>query len=587
MDVQYGTRTMEGRLGRDFWLAVMLVAGASPALRGEASVALRLPRQPAYVNEAVIFEIQIANFQHCDPPELPTLDQARLRQAQGASDSHFTQIINGRITERRTRTYTYELTPLAVGTLVIPPIPVRVDGTVRYTAETKLEVQPSNADELFAAEIFPDRQRIFVGQRVKVTMRLWVKPARIGYQQLTDAEMLRLVDPVEFGPFPHRASMGKQTRPGSDPPELFYTYDFDTEFIADRPGPLSLDNIEIGIRYPARQGARYLRTRPQVSPIEVRPIPIEGRPSTFNDAVGLYDIEASASPTQVRVGDPLTLVLEVFGDGPVETLKPPLLAAQPKLVADFRVPDQPLAGEMHGTHKRFTVTIRAQRDDVTAIPPIEYAYFDPDAERFVVARSDPIPIHVEPAAVVEAPEVTAAGASVGSAAATPLEALDGLHDIETSETVLLATTPRPSTRFVTLITFAPAAVFLLVWAATAFLQSRSADPARRRRSAALRHARQRIAKARHRPPQELAVEIVNTMAGYLADRSDKPPARFTGGSAAEFLRQRGVRDELVEQWTRVIERCEEASFAAGAQADGETLGKDALACLTRLERVKL
>ena len=578
---------MRQRLERSIWLAMALVAGVTPTLHGEAKVALRLQSRQGYVQESLACEIEVTDFRECEPPELPALGTARMRQVGTPSNSHFTTIINGRISERRTRKYTYELTPLAVGTLVIPPIPVRVDGTVLYTAETKIDIRPSDADELFTAEIVSDRERIYVGQRVKITMRVWVKPTRVGYQQLTGEEMLRLVQAIEFGPFELRARLGRQRRPGTDPPQSYYTYDFDAEFITDRPGPLRFDDIEIGIRYPARQGTRMLRTRPEVPQIEVQPIPTHGRPPTFNDAVGLFDVEAFARPTRTRVGDPITLTLDLFGDGPVQTLKPPLLAAQANLTADFRVPDESLAGEMQGARKRFTVTIRAQRDDVTEIPPIEYAYFDPDAERFIVARSDPIPIRVEPAAVVEAPEVGSIGVVTDASTAAPLEALDGLRDIETRESNLLATTWYPSTRTVALLMFVPAGVFLLTLIVTTTVRGRSANAVRQRRSGALRAARKRLTSARQRPPQEFAVEAASALAAYLADRTDRPPARFTGVAAAEFLRQRGVRDEIVQQWATTIAHCEHASFAADAQLETDALGRDALACLAALEREKL
>ncbi len=156
------------------------------------------------------------------------------------------------------------------------------------------------------------------------------------------------------------------------------------------------------------------------------PVPQDHRPANFSGAVGLFDIEAHANPTEVRVGDPINLTIDIFGSGPLDTLPPPLLASDPALTRDFRVPTEPLAGETRSGTRHFEVVIRATNDRITEIPAIEYPYFDPDAERFVIARSDPITLEVEPAAELALPEPTQLTAP-GIADGTELQKLDGLH----------------------------------------------------------------------------------------------------------------------------------------------------------------
>jgi hypothetical protein len=298
------------------------------------------------------------------------------------------------------------------------------------------------------------------------------------------------------------------------------------------------------------------------------------------------------------VGDPIELTIDIYGDGPLETLPPPLLSANERLNEGFRLPGESLAGEMHEGRRRFKLTIRAKRDDVTEVPPIAYPYFDPDAERFVIARSKPIPLAVTPAAEVAPPDVTGLGASERAAGAPALEALDGLRDIETRESALLASTTGVTSGMVAGVMLAPPAVFLLTWAGVAYAQSRTADPVRRRRQAAPRAARRRLTQARTRATgarsgsegpgsPACAAEIAATLAGYLADRFNEPPARFTGLAGVDFLRGRGVRDDLLTQWASLVQRCEEASFGGGTPADDAALIRQALHCLTAVERERL
>ena len=56
-------------------------------------------------------------------------------------------------------------------------------------------------------------------------------------------------------------------------------------------------------------GRRLVAVAPAVS-VEVREIPLP-RPATFCGGIGNYRLAASAKPTSLRVGDPLTLTLEI------------------------------------------------------------------------------------------------------------------------------------------------------------------------------------------------------------------------------------------------------------------------------------
>lgn len=570
-----------------------LIAAAAP-LAAQPTVSMSIDPPQAYLNEAVQVTIEVINYRSCEPPEFPDLADATVREVPGTFESRQVSIINGRITEFRSRRFEYELTPHAVGEVLIPPVAVTVDGQVYRTQATRLRVRPSDADQLLFVEITTGRQRVYVGQRIAVTMTVWVKPAVDSNQQRwSPLEMFRRIVPLNYGPFradeiANRQNVGR-TREIDGQRELYYAFDHVATVVPSRPGLLTFDEIEVGIAYPtSRGGTRNLRQHPTVEPTEVVPVPMEDRPPNFAGAVGVYDIETTAHPTSVRVGDPIELTIEILGDGPVDTLPPPLLASDERLTQDFRVPDQELAGEVYNGRRRFSITIRARRDDVTEIPAIEYPYFDPDAERFVSARSQPIPLDVAPAAEVETPEPLMNLGPRNGTSATALQALDGLHDIETNTTHLLATTPTVAPRIVTGAMFGPPAAFLVLWAVTGIAHRRSADPGRRRRQAALRTARRRIAAVRGQAPREEAAEIAAALASYLADRLDEPPARFVGRAALEYLREQGVRPELVARWEAVLARCEEASFGGGsASADDETLARQALHCLAALQRVRL
>ncbi len=568
------------------WLVLAVVLLSTPVLHAQPTVQLKLASRELFVGEAVDLAIQVSDFQTCEPPEVPTLANATLVIQPESSESSFTQIINGRMTQSHSREYRGELVPLAVGELVIPPLTVRVDGEPRQTQPVRLVVKPSDAAELLSVGIsVAGRKRIYVGQRVPLTMTVWIKPVRFG-GQLTDAgDMLRVLRPVDFGPFPHQvARTGRGARPGGDTQDTYYSYEFTTEYTPERPGQLTFDNIVVGAEYPVGRNRRNLRARPRVEPLEILPVPQEGRPASYAGAVGVYDIKTTAQPTDVRVGDPLELTIELFGDGAVATLPPPLLAENAALVDGFRIPGEQLAGETVNARRRFKVTIRAKRDDVQEIPALEYPYFDPTAERFVVARSAPIPLNVSPAAEVAAPEMVTPARTATTAGLT---ALDGLRDIETDQRRLLATTPPITPALVLATALGPPVAFVLIWALNTLHQARSADPRQRRRRAALRTALGKVGGARSVPAVEGAGRLGAALREYLSDRTGEPAARFAGDGALEFLRQYRAAPELIERTRTLMQHCDELTYAGAAAGDVDGLCGETTACLKALERQKL
>ncbi len=168
-----------------------------------------------------------------------------------------------------------------------------------------------------------------------------------------------------------------------------------------------------------------------------------------------------------------------------------------------------------------------------------------------------------------------------------LEALDGLHDIETNEKLLLARTRPVNRALVIALLLIPPPAFLLVWGLTAYVQSRAGDPTGRRRRGALRTARACLTQARGRPARECAAGINAALATYLADRLDRPPASFTGAATLDQLSEHDVPADLIEHWKSVIQRCEEATFGGASEADVAALLVQARAGLKLMERRRL
>ena len=85
--------------------------------------------------------------------------------------------------------------------------------------------------------------------------------------------------------------------------------------------------------------------------LEVLPLP-EPRPPSFTGLVGAYSIETAAAPTEVNVGDPITLTIRIRGPEPLENIPAPALHTQQSLVEDFKVSAAPAAAGRAGRQCR-------------------------------------------------------------------------------------------------------------------------------------------------------------------------------------------------------------------------------------------
>ena len=431
-------------------VALVAVAIGSAATSAHAAdLQAALSSREAYVGAPIILHLEVANASSHDEPTIPEVRGLDIQSAGAPSRSTQTTIINGRRSDRTSATYAWRITPRQAGTFEIPPIDLRVDGQVRSTRPLRFVATKSETGDLLFAEITGQQEEIYVGQPLKLTLNLWIKPYHNDEFDMTLSEenMWQMIsEHTNWGVFSERMTElaenrqrpgGKEVlRPDSHGDErAYYLYQIEATIYPKRPGQIEAGDLQIVVDYPTRLGksrdpfgsmfnddffggmspfadrdfspfrrntlsvtaSRPVVAEATVAPIEVKPVPTAGRPADYRGTVGQYQIVTQALPTDVKAGDPITLHIGIRGDGPMELVQAPPLAALPQLTADFKVANEPLAGLVEGDTKLFTTTIRPRREGITEIPAIPLTFFDPAKEEFVTVKSDPISIHVSKA----------------------------------------------------------------------------------------------------------------------------------------------------------------------------------------------
>jgi hypothetical protein len=168
--------------------------------------------------------------------------------------------------------------------------------------------------------------------------------------------------------------------------------------------------------------ARLFKAEGRPARLEVRPLPLAGRPPSFSNAVGKgFSIQVQASRTVVRAGDPVELAVKIRGDGDMQGLGlPPLGGAHALPAEQFTIVEDAAAGTLtdDGKGKQFTVTVRLRNTQVREIPPLPFSYFDPETGTYQTVRSEPIALSVQGSALVGAGDVVSGGAAPAPAPAS-------------------------------------------------------------------------------------------------------------------------------------------------------------------------
>jgi hypothetical protein len=397
-----------------------LAAGASGQVRVSAQVE---SGKDIYVGEGFNFYIIIQGSENADKVDLEPLRQYN-PQSMGSRKQSSLNIINGRTTRSVTTIMTYTLTASQAGSIQLPSLAVEVEGKNYQTNPVAVNIiKPGTTDQL-DLEVTLSQQQCYVGQPVIMTVNFYIS-ANIGDFQFNipafTSDDFYIEEPDVSDPQAklYRLNTGmtvmvSQYRIVHNNKESTLV-SFSKVLIPKRSGKIAIEpasvsaNVAVG-RTRSRDPfdsffggqIQYRRFMVNSEPLEleVSPLPDEGRPAQFYGLVGQYTISASATPTKVNVGDPITLTIKIGGSKYLKPVQWPALENVPTLADNFKVPTQKASPTIDSGFKVFTQTIRANNDQVTEIPPIPLAYFDAEQGKYVTSTTEPIKLEVAPTKIL-------------------------------------------------------------------------------------------------------------------------------------------------------------------------------------------
>lgn len=454
-------------------------------------------------------------------------------------------------------TWTITITPRRAGAFALPPLVAEIGGAARSVELPRIEAVADLADDPHAfVEVVAPRGRCFLGERLPVTLRVGFD--RTFFAENAIATFLRPIDlplAIESPDFNERrggrAATGRavvlngravDATPAADVTidgRAFGVIEIVRTLVPDRsgdvvvPAPLlrfayasRFDRDPFGARVPADRNDAITRGKSIV--LHVDELPEAGRPRGFTGAVGKFAARARADKSAVDVGESIKLTVEITGDGDLAHFAPPAFTD----LAEFAYRGR--AEHADATVNSVTFDVAAKSAGVTALPAIEFAFFDPTPPgAYRTVKTEPIPLAVRGAA-------TAANAQVP-------------HDPKDRNAPTDSTKPIRAT-FVLILALACAAVALLAGAAS------------RRRTAA---------RARTRALADLATTFAAHIAraegklsegftDYLAARLGCSPSAVIAPDLARRLADAGVPRDVARRAAAIADALVAARYGAPA-----------------------
>ena len=511
----------------------------------------------------------------------------------GPSVSTQTSIVNNVVAVFRG--FTYSFSPTETGIFELGPATLEYKGKVYTSNSVKIEVVKRTP---FEGDVDPDKERskrIDINKRIFVELETDKKEAYI-YEQIVESFKLFFqkglpIDDLDYVAASTKSFLAEKLGEERRYEEVRDGILYNVIELRTALFPLVSGNIEIPpakfncniiIRqqgysnsifdeFSGRGGQKYPVERSTDSvKLKIKPLPESDKPDNFAGTVGRFTMDVLAKPTEVKVGDPITLSINIRGKGNIQTIGEPVLA--PGDEKDFKIypaeTDTTITDRGDGIkgEKLFSKVVEPQHEDIDMIPAISFSYFDPELEKYMTITHNPIPIVVEHSEV-EIPirfSLEDAEKVKGQVKILTKDILPIMSDLYSFKNQGIALYNRPL--FLAFIFLTPILVVIVCVYVQRHRELLQTDVGYARKRRALSRAKKQLSNARRLVqldnPSEFYSTLAKTVMEHIADKLNLAPASITSDNISGILENRGVSHDVIKELKECLESCDYGRFSA-------------------------
>ena len=557
---QYPLAKFKGFFLTAFCLLISFAAGA-------ASFTASLDRDSIQMGESATLSL---TFQGGQPRSMPALNVPGLQIVNAGNSTSFS-FNNGQMNS--SVVVTYSITPQQAGEFTIPAMSAEIGGQRYSTHPMKLTVNkpgaPSTAQinsgsEIAFMRLIVPETNVYPGQVISVQAQVFFRDDVQNQQGFQFTSM-----PADGFTVGKMVPGGRQQAQVGN--RLYSVFPISLSLTALKPGPLTIGPVSASVviitggqnfGFMGLVGGEQRQISLAADPVTVQsqPLPTQNVPPGFNGAVGDYTMAVSAGPTNLAVGDPITMRVQISGHGALDSLTLPnqagwndfkIFSPTSKVQADDNLEDQ-------GT-KTFEEIVTPQNANVHELPAFAFSYFNPEDGNYHTLTEPATPLTVRAVAATPLPAIATPKQPANQTPQDIVPIRENLGTIAQARAPLITRPVFLAIQSIPVLAF----VYAFVWRKR--MDNLANNPRLRRQRA----VEQLIAGglvdlnkfASENNSTEFFAMLFRLLQEQLGERLDCPAFSITEADVDNRLISRGAMPETLNSLRELFQACNQARYA--------------------------
>lgn len=545
----------------------------------------------------------------------PNFGEFRVLSGPNVSQSSSVQIVNGKMKQEVSYTYSFVVMPLKEGKYTIPAATIEVKNKKYNSNAFSIEVVKGNQSAkkvggsrttavdntnakdkgLFVA-VNVNKKTLYQGESLVAEIKVYTQKSLAGFED------------IKFPPFtgfwsqdiesPQQIQLHRENVNG----QIYEVGLFKKVLLfPQRSGEIIIDPFEITMitQQKVRSnnpfddffGGSYRRVPYNLASkavkINVKPLPAN-KPEEFNGAVGKFTMSANIDKYKVKANEAINLKIKISGNGNLKLIKPLNVDFPPDI--DVYDPKTSLNSKASTAGVNGSITF-----DYLFIPrysgnfriaPIKFSYFDSSTKSYKTLSSKEFEITVEKGS---GDEELSSGVVQGLTKEDVKYIGKDIRFLKTNFSLSKIEKPIFGNLWFYLIYIVSTILFFVIILVRRSQIKQNANQAKLKNRKANKVSKKRLKKAsgfmKAGEDEKFYDEVLKAIWGYLSDKLVIPVANLSKDNVSEILEKHEVDSDTSSTLMQLLDACEFARFAPAAVSGGmEDIYKKAGSIISKLDQ---